>query len=96
VLFQQRLPTIKRGEDLMKCPKCTGLLIQEKIQEYSGRFHGWRCIQCGLRLDQTIAQNRQGVQPEELSPDLDDSPHDRLTGLQRRTAGRLKRPAGKV
>ncbi len=80
----------------MKCPKCTGLLIQEKIREYGGQFHGWRCIQCGLRLDQTIAQNRQGVQPEELSRRLDDSPHDRLTGLQTRTAGRLKRPAGKV
>lgn len=41
----------------MNCPKCTGLLTREEMQEHSGRFHGWRCIQCGLRLDQTIAQN---------------------------------------
>lgn len=41
----------------MTCPKCTGLLTLEEIQEHSGHFQGWRCIQCGLRLDQRIAQN---------------------------------------
>lgn len=41
----------------MTCPKCTGLLTLEELQEHSGHFQGWRCIQCGLRLDQRIAQN---------------------------------------
>lgn len=42
----------------MTCPKCTGLLVQEEMHEQSGRFQGWRCVQCGLRLDPTILQNR--------------------------------------
>lgn len=47
----------------MTCPKCAGLLVQEEMHEQSGRFHGWRCIQCGLRLDATIVQNRLRPQP---------------------------------
>jgi len=42
----------------MSCPKCAGLLVQEEMNEQSGRFQGWRCIQCGLRLDTTIVHNR--------------------------------------
>ncbi len=56
----------------MNCPKCAGLLIQEDIQEHSGRFQGWRCVQCGLRLDQTIVQNRLGVDGEDPSNNHDE------------------------
>lgn len=45
----------------MRCPKCAGLLTLEDIHEHSGRFRGWRCIQCGLRLDQTIVKNRHAA-----------------------------------
>jgi hypothetical protein len=43
---------------MTRCPKCSGFLIQENIREHGGFFHGWRCIQCGLRLDELIVQNR--------------------------------------
>jgi len=33
-------------------------MIGEEVQVHSGRFHGHRCVQCGLWLDKTIARNR--------------------------------------
>jgi hypothetical protein len=77
----------------MNCPKCTGLLIQEEIQEHSGRFQGWRCIQCGLRLDQTIAQNRHDTQSDQRPAAVAGSSSGTASLLQTRTAGRHKRPA---
>lgn len=53
----------------MKCPKCMGLLIQEDIREQSGRFQGWRCVQCGFRLDDLIAQNRISTPPDPSDED---------------------------
>jgi hypothetical protein len=53
----------------MACPKCAGLLVQEEIHEQSGRFQGWRCIQCGLRLDTTIVHNRLRPHPGEAPDD---------------------------
>ena len=47
----------------MNCPKCTGLLTQEEHRAHSGLFHGWRCVQCGLRLDELILQNRTVSEP---------------------------------
>ncbi|TAJ31116.1 MAG: hypothetical protein EPO64_02615 [Nitrospirae bacterium] len=79
----------------MKCPKCTGLLIQEEIQEHSGRFHGWRCIQCGLRLDQTIVQNRHDDHTD-AAGDLAGSSSHCSPDRRPRTSGRQKRPAGKT
>lgn len=73
----------------MNCPKCTGLLIQEEIQEHSGRFHGWRCIQCGLRLDQTIAQNRHEAQGESRPATV---AQGRSPILHARPTSRHKRP----
>ncbi len=57
----------------MNCPKCAGLLIQEELQEQGGRFQGWRCIQCGLRLDQQILHNRPTVPPQ-VGEDTEDDP----------------------
>ncbi len=80
----------------MKCPKCTGLLIQEDIREQSGRFQGWRCIQCGFRLDHLIAQNRTSAPPD---PDADDmmeiSPRSR-SASRRSTPPRGRRAASKA
>jgi hypothetical protein len=77
----------------MNCPKCAGLLIQEEITVLSGRFQGWRCIQCGLRLDEIIVQNRVDVNPDEL----DDSEAEPSPALVQSTgrAARPKRAAGK-
>jgi len=79
----------------MKCPKCTGLLIQEEIQEHSGRFQGWRCIQCGLRLDQTIVQNRHDGQTD-AAEDLPGASVHNSSARRPRTSSRQKRPAGKT
>ncbi|NKE70283.1 hypothetical protein [Candidatus Manganitrophus noduliformans] len=47
----------------MQCPKCRGLMIDERfcdLYEDMGRkcFEGWRCILCGEILDFTILTNR--------------------------------------
>jgi hypothetical protein len=77
----------------MNCPKCAGLLIQEEIQVYSGRFQGWRCVQCGLRLDETIVQNRvDGATPDDRRGELGDPPAVPVSPVR---ASRQKRPAAK-
>jgi hypothetical protein len=80
----------------MKCPKCTGLLIQEDIREQSGRFQGWRCIQCGFRLDHLIAQNRTSAPPDPAEDGSFDSLPRPRTASQRLAAGRSKRAASKA
>ena len=77
----------------MTCPKCAGLLIQEEIQVHSGRFHGWRCVQCGLRLDETIVQNRVDGAPTDSRSSLDDAPPAAAHRIVR--SSRQKRTAGK-
>ena len=81
----------------MICPKCTGLLIHEDLHERSGRFLGWRCVQCGLRLDETIAQNRLEARPV-VSPEDADEPEsdDYLADLPSKPSGRHKRSARAV
>jgi len=80
----------------MKCPKCTGLLIREDIREQSGRFQGWRCIQCGLRLDHLIAQNRTAAPPDVTDDDDIDSPPRQIASARRATSGPAKRTASKA
>lgn len=80
----------------MKCPKCTGLLIQEDIREQSGRFQGWRCIQCGFRLDHLIAQNKTSAPPAPLDDDtIGIAPRSRAFSRQP-TTNRSKRTASKA
>lgn len=76
----------------MNCPKCAGLLIQEVIREHGGQFQGWRCVQCGLRLDKTIVQNRLTAPCEDDPADLDESTSTFSVNLVR-PSGRQKRPA---
>jgi hypothetical protein len=77
----------------MNCPKCAGLLIQEEIQVHSGRFHGWRCVQCGLRLDETIVQNRvDGTSDDDSRSDPDDAPPAAAHAVR---SSRQKRAAAK-
>lgn len=79
----------------MKCPKCTGLLIREDIREQSGRFQGWRCIQCGLRLDHLIAQNRTAAPPDSADDEFDDPPGPPAPA-RRNASGPAKRAASKA
>jgi hypothetical protein len=80
----------------MKCPKCTGLLIQEDIREQSGRFQGWRCIQCGFRLDHLIAQNRISTPQDSADDDTVGTSPRAGSASQRRTTSRSKRASSKA
>ncbi len=80
----------------MKCPKCTGLLIREDIREQSGRFQGWRCIQCGFRLDHLIAQNRTSAPPDPADDDMIETSPRTGAVPARRATSRNKRTAGKA
>ncbi len=80
----------------MKCPKCTGLLIREDIREHSGRFQGWRCIQCGLRLDHLIAQNRISTPPDPADDDTIETSSRASAASTRRATSRGKRTASKA
>ncbi len=80
----------------MYCERCAGLLIHEDIQEFSGRFLGWRCIQCGFRLDETIAQNRLEGRPLDPSDgedvgNLEDD--ESISEVHVKPAGRRRRSA---
>lgn len=77
----------------MTCPKCAGLLIHEENQEHSGRFCGWRCIQCGLRLDETIVHNRQEARSGAPPVDAHAAAGPYAANLPVRTPGRRGRPA---
>jgi hypothetical protein len=80
----------------MKCPKCTGLLIREDIREQSGRFQGWRCIQCGFRLDHLIAQNRTSAPPDPSDDETFEPPPRARAASRQATAARGKRAASKA
>ncbi len=80
----------------MKCPKCTGLLIQEDIREQSGRFQGWRCIQCGFRLDHLIAQNRTSAPPDPSDEDAVETAPRARTASRHAPITRSKRADGKA
>jgi len=80
----------------MKCPKCTGLLIQEDIREQSGRFQGWRCIQCGFRLDHRIAQNRTSTPLDPADDETVEGSPRAGSASRRRAASRNKRAASKA
>ena len=45
----------------MTCPRCDGLMVQEKFEDLDGlwssdhEFSGWRCLNCGAIVDSVIA-----------------------------------------
>lgn len=43
----------------MDCPKCNGLMISERMTDYSIVFYGWRCINCGTIVDGLILKNKE-------------------------------------
>ncbi len=45
----------------MKCPRCKGFMLQDKIIDLDGPFHHipiWRCINCGGTLDLAIRKGQ--------------------------------------
>ncbi len=47
----------------MNCPRCNGLAVRDDsfaVQTGSSSdFHGWRCVNCGMIIDDVINRNRQ-------------------------------------
>jgi hypothetical protein len=42
----------------MKCPRCSGMMSNEKFYGPGEPFWGWRCAFCGEILDPLILENR--------------------------------------
>ncbi len=56
----------------MNCLRCTGLAVSDDsfaVQTGSpADFHGWRCVNCGMIVDDVIRDNRRGTsQPRRAS-----------------------------
>jgi DNA-directed RNA polymerase subunit M/transcription elongation factor TFIIS len=37
----------------MKCPKCSGLMVQERFADDNAAFYEWKCVNCGYRRSAT-------------------------------------------
>ena len=55
----------------MNCLRCNGLIVNDDsfaVQTGSSSdFHGRRCINCGMVIDDVISQNRQILSRQRLS-----------------------------
>jgi hypothetical protein len=43
----------------MKCYRCGGMMIDEKVYSEAEQLRIWRCVLCGEYIDQVILENRQ-------------------------------------
>jgi hypothetical protein len=43
----------------MRCPKCDGLMYQERLSDFFIIFHAWKCVNCGALMDRTILNNQK-------------------------------------
>lgn len=41
----------------MKCPKCSGLMVYERVQHNFDVSFSWRCVICGKIIDDVILEN---------------------------------------
>ncbi len=41
----------------MRCPKCNGLMVYERVQYDFDVSFSWRCIICGKIIDAVILEN---------------------------------------
>ena len=55
----------------MNCVRCNGLTVNDDsfaVQTGSpSDFHGWRCVNCGMIVDDVINQNRREISPQTVS-----------------------------
>ncbi len=60
----------------MNCLRCNGLAVSDdsfSVQTGStSDFHGWRCINCGMIVDDVINKNRQVLSRQRASPGSED------------------------
>ena len=43
----------------MKCYRCGGMMIHEKVYSEAEQLRIWRCVLCGEYIDPVILENRQ-------------------------------------
>lgn len=43
----------------MRCVRCTGLVIPERIYAVEAIFNGYKCIACGEVFDDVVLHNRR-------------------------------------
>jgi hypothetical protein len=48
----------------MRCPRCKGIMAQQKFYGLGEFFWGWKCMCCGEIIDPVILENRD----ESLKP----------------------------
>ncbi len=57
----------------MNCMRCNGLAVRDDsfaIQTgSSSNFHGWRCVNCGMIVDDVIRNNKRVLQQPRRSRD---------------------------
>ena len=57
----------------MNCMRCNGLAVRDDsfaIQTgSSSNFHGWRCVNCGMIIDDVIRNNKRVLQRPRRSRD---------------------------
>jgi len=57
----------------MNCLRCNGLAVHDdsfSIQTgSSSNFHGWRCVNCGMIVDDVIQNNKRVLQRPRRSRD---------------------------
>lgn len=55
----------------MNCPRCNGLAVSDDSIAVeigsSSDFHGWRCVNCGMIVDDVIQDNRRAPQQSRRS-----------------------------
>jgi len=69
ILFMMPCPNVKilnarsglfaQGGVTMKCNRCSGVIIPERVYGYEAIFEGWKCISCGEVFDELVLRNRQ-------------------------------------
>jgi len=55
----------------MNCLRCNGLAVSDDsfaVQTGSSSdFHGWRCVNCGMIVDDVITRNRRVISRQKVS-----------------------------
>ena len=46
----------------LKCPRCNGVMVNERCQDMLTVFYAWRCLNCGEIVDDVVNQNRGVVE----------------------------------
>jgi uncharacterized Zn finger protein len=52
----------------MKCRRCSGIMVEEEVFTREGGLSMMRCIYCGEAIDQLVATNRDGDNPDFAIP----------------------------